>query len=144
MTETYSGGRRRVRQAYDIYRTRVQIELWLRAWDASVMSGCAAPHVVMTVTSANDSSCSRRRRPHCQQHQQPQHPHLSSHGRRAWLASATSLSWHLPADECRKFAAPRTPRARFKGVQTGQLPRASTTKGPPEKKTVKKLLPKET
>ena len=29
------------------------------------------------------------------------------------------------------------PRAGFKGVQTGQLPRASTTKGPPEKKTVK-------
>jgi len=34
-------------------------------------------------------------------------------------------------------------RARFKGRQTGQLPRASTTKGPPQI-TVKKLLTKET
>jgi len=34
-------------------------------------------------------------------------------------------------------------RAGFKRGQTGQLPRASTTKGPPQK-TVKKLLPKET
>ena len=34
-------------------------------------------------------------------------------------------------------------RAGFKGRQTGQLPRASTTNGPPQK-TVKKLLPKKT
>jgi len=34
-------------------------------------------------------------------------------------------------------------RAGFKRGQTGQLPRASTTKGPPEKNS-KKLLPKET
>jgi len=34
-------------------------------------------------------------------------------------------------------------RAGFKGGQTGQLPRASTTKGL-QRKTIKKLLPKET
>jgi len=34
-------------------------------------------------------------------------------------------------------------RAGFKGRQTGQLPRASTTKGL-QRKTIKKLLPKET
>jgi len=35
-------------------------------------------------------------------------------------------------------------RAGFKGGQTGQLPRASTTIGGASTKTVKKLLPKET
>jgi len=76
------------------------------------------------------------------------HPFNGLFSRTTWISRYQKGKTSLDLSEARDgrvlgCSGTSWTRAGFKRGQTGQLPRASATKGPPQK-TVKKLLPKET
>jgi len=69
--------------------------------------------------------------------------HVSSRSGKACCELLYSVYFTLPYIDAANLSGTASCRAGFKGGGTGQLPRASTTKGPPQKNS-KKLLPKQT